>query len=89
LKTSATLKLRFESAGARKSLMQVLAPDNRDLPMGLGLAVHGAGKTAEFEISSPSPSTSLSTVLALLRDAALFQEVWLLSHNRGGRGHRD
>jgi hypothetical protein len=88
LKTSAKLRLKFESERARKSLLEVLAPDNRNLPKGLVLRVSDARRSAAFEVDSQSPSTSLSTILALLRDVALFQEVWLLSHGEGGRGHR-
>jgi len=38
----------------------------------------------EFVVSAGSPSGSLSTILAVLRDITLFQEVWLLSRKKMG-----
>jgi len=70
-------------------LATVLAPDNEGLPQGMLLSMTTRGRTMEFEVSSGSPSSSLSTVLALLRDIVLFQEIWLLSSQRGGRVQRD
>ncbi len=88
MRTLATLKLNLADVPTRSSLISVLSPDNKELPKGLGLSVRTAGEAAEFTIESSSPSTTLSTVLALLRDAGLFQEVWLLSqrNNGGDRG---
>jgi len=48
------------------------------------LSMTTRGKVLELVISAGSPSASLSTILALLRDVTLFQEVWLLSRQRGG-----
>jgi hypothetical protein len=89
LKTTAILRLKLDRDLTRRSLVSVLAPDNRELPRGLELSVQAAGSEVLFDIVSPSSSTSLSTVLALLRDAALFQEVWLLSRRKDARGRRD
>ena len=85
MKTSATLTVGFSDARARRSLAEVLAPDNRVLPRGLSLKSGGGPRTIEFTIESESASTSLTTSLALLRDMALFEEVWLLSHGKDGR----
>jgi hypothetical protein len=46
------------------------------------------GTEIEFLVSSDSATAVLSTVLALLRDVTLFQEVWLLSRGEGGRAQR-
>ena len=89
MKTTAILRLKLDRDLTRRSLVSVLAPDNRELPRGLELSVQAAGSEVLFDIVSPSSSTSLSTVLALLRDAALFQEVWLLSRRKDARGRRD
>jgi hypothetical protein len=40
-------------------------------------------KTLEFRITSDSSSGAVSTAIAVLRDALLFQEVWLLSRAGG------
>lgn len=88
MKTQANLKLRFDDERTRRSLLAVLAPDNRVLPRGLVLSARGAAKEAELGVESSSASTTLSTVIALLRDLELFQEVSLLSHRNDGRDHR-
>jgi len=90
LKASATLVVRFSDLKARKSLAEVLAPDNREVPRGLALKTAGGRRSLKLTAESESPSTSISTALALLRDVALFQEVWLLSHGMdGGVGRAD
>jgi len=88
LKASATLTAQLSGAAVAKSLSAVLAPDNEGLPRGMHLSMTTKGKVIEFEVSSDSPSASLSTVLALLRDVILFQAVWLLSSGKeaGSRG---
>ncbi len=88
MRTSVTLTLKLENEGVRTALLDVLAPDNKELPKGLALSVRVEGSEAEFQVDSPSASTSLSTVLALLRDVTLFQEVWLLSHGKDARVRR-
>ena len=80
MKPKATLALRLSNAEVRKSLGSVLAPDNEGGPRGLRLSMTGKGASMEFQVESNSPASVLSTVLALLRDIVLFQEVWLLSH---------
>ena len=88
MKSNALLTVRRSSAGERRSLEAVLAPDNEGLPRGMLLSITASGKALEFEVSSGSLQASLSTVLALMRDITLFQEVWLLSSQRGGRVQR-
>jgi hypothetical protein len=85
LKASAALKVVFADARIRRSLAEVLAPDNRELPRGLTLKSAGGPKSLEFTMESESTSTCLSTSLAFLRDIVLFQEVWLLSRAMDGR----
>jgi hypothetical protein len=89
LKAQAALTVLLSGAHEGKSLAGVLAPDNEGLPRGMLLNVSARGRALEFEVSSGSPSALLSTVLAILRDIILFQEVWLLSSQRGGRVQRD
>jgi hypothetical protein len=88
LKSTARLTLGLSDFEARKSLASVLAPDNEGTPRGLRLSMTCEGATIEFLVESVSPSTVVSTVLALLRDISLFQEVWLLSHGKGARVQR-
>jgi len=89
LKASVTLTVRLSGLSEGKSLSAVLAPDNEGLPQGMLLSMATRGKVLKLVVSAGSPSSSLSTVLALLRDVTLFQEVWLLSRQRGGRVQRN
>jgi hypothetical protein len=82
LKSTLALTLKLHSVDVREGLASVLAPDNEGVPHGLRLSVGGRGAVMEFRIESDSPSTAISTILALLRDIILFQEVWLLSHGK-------
>ena len=88
MKASATLTVILTGAAQGKSLAAVLAPDNEGLPQGMLLSMAIRGNVLEVVVSAGSPSASLSTVLALLRDITLFQEVWLLSRQRGGQVQR-
>ena len=88
MRSKAILALRLSSVKVRKSLESVLAPDNEGAPRGLRLSTTGKGSAMEFRAESDSPASVLSTILALLRDIALFQEVWLLSQGEGGRVQR-
>ncbi len=89
MRAAAKLTVRLSGSNVGRKLSQVLAPDNEGLPQGMLLSMETQGKSIEFEVSSGSPSATLSTVLALLRDVTLFQEVWLLSRQGGGRVQRD
>ena len=80
MRSRAVLTLRLSGVAAQRSLASVLAPDNEGLPRGLSLSMAGRGATMKCAVDAGSPSASVSTVLALLRDISLFQEVWLLSH---------
>jgi len=84
LKASATLTVRLSGIAERKSLSDVLTPDNEGLPQGMLLSMSTRGKELELVISAGSPTATLSTILALLRDITLFQEVWLLSREKAG-----
>jgi hypothetical protein len=83
LKATASLSVTLRDIEVRKSLTSVLSPDNEGLPRGLHLRMRGDKKEIVFSAESESPSTAISTALALLKDITLFQEIWLLS--RTGR----
>ena len=88
MKSSLVLTVKLASADVRESLASVLAPDNEGVPRGLRLSTGGSKAVMEFIVESESPSTAVSTVLALLRDISLFQEVWLLSHGKPAQVQR-
>ncbi len=79
MRTRAALTVKCADAHTKTSLASILAPDNEGTPHGLELSVGGGGRELEFAAESESLSTTISTTLALLRDIALFQEIWLLS----------
>ena len=85
MKTTAILTLRLKNDEVTQALSSVLAPDNEGLPRGLRLSVVAEGRTMKFEVESDSPSTTVSTILAIMRDVHLFREVWLLSHRDDAR----
>ncbi len=66
-----------------ESLASVLAPDNEGAPRGMRLTSASRGRTLSIIIESDSASSSISTALAILKDMRLFDEVWLLSRQRG------
>ena len=78
----ADLTLELAGETARRHLQAVLTPDNGEAPRGLKLGLTGEGETLRLTVESGSPSSTISTALAVLRDAALFQEIWLLSRTR-------
>ena len=88
MKAVAVLTVRLSAPLQRRSLSAVLAPDNEGLPGGLLLAATEGRKSLRFRAESDSASTAVSTALALLRDIALFQEVWLLSRPMDAGGSR-
>ena len=88
MKTGGTLTFTLSGAGPRRSLQSVLSPDNQGTPRGMKLVIKGAGKKLTFRVESGSPSAVLSTLLAILRDVTLFQEVWLLSQGKGATVER-
>lgn len=86
MKAKAVLDISLSGPGPRKALSDVLAPDNEGLPPGLSLSVAGRDNRIVFTVESRSPAPALSTIMALLRDVVLFQEVWLLSRGKNARG---
>jgi hypothetical protein len=79
LNVTADLKLDMDDVDTLRRLSAVLAPDNEGLPRGLKLSMKGEGRSLRCQVESDSSSTAISTILALMRDMILFQEVWLLS----------
>jgi hypothetical protein len=76
-----TLELVFV-CGSREhalSLEAALSPDNKSVPKDQSFSSEVSGKELRFLISSPRPSSCISSALGLLSDADLFQEVWLLT----------
>ena len=88
MKTRAFLEVTCRDKGTLEGLASVLAPDNEGGPRGLRVSMEGMGHTLEILVEADSAATALSTCLAFLRDVALFQEVWLLSHRKAAKVQR-
>jgi hypothetical protein len=84
LKTQVELRVGCRDDLTVKSLASVLAPDNEGAPRGMKLVSAVEADGLKFTVDSDSASSSLSTALAVLRDATLFEEVWLLSQPKQG-----
>ncbi|MDG6917887.1 MAG: hypothetical protein JRN62_00330 [Nitrososphaerota archaeon] len=84
MRTRVELRIDCRDGPTVRSLVSVLAPDNEGAPRGMKLASAVNGEHLAFAVESDSASSSLSTALAVLRDATLFQEVWLLSQPKRG-----
>lgn len=89
MNTTTELRIVCEDTGVCESLASVLAPDNRRAPRGLTIAMKRDGRTLTVTMNSDLPSAAVSGQASVLRDATLFQEIWLLSHARApGRMER-
>ena len=84
MKVTAELELEMADPDALRRLSAVLSPDNEGLPRGLRLTMSRAGSLLRCRVESDSTTGAMSTVLALMRDIVLFQEVWLLSRQKYG-----
>jgi hypothetical protein len=82
LKSRGRLTVKCESAAVARRLEDVLAPDNTGVPRNQRFAMRRTGESLVFLIESETLPPLVSTVLSILSDATLFQEVWLLSHVR-------
>jgi hypothetical protein len=60
-------------------MAEVLAPDNTGFPHGQLFSTTRAGHTLSFSVKGDTLPSVCATVLSVLRDASLFQEIWLLS----------
>jgi hypothetical protein len=83
LKTRIVLSVGCSDIQAGRELARVLAPDNAGGPRGLNIVMNAEQGAVRFDISSESPSSALSTAMAILRDVSLFEQVWLLSRAPG------
>jgi hypothetical protein len=90
LKTRVRLSFDCPEERTARMLGSVLSPDNDGAPQGLELSMSTTETGVTFRLTTDSISTAFSTVLAILRDASLFEQVWLLSRAPEGKqpGHK-
>ena len=84
MKPKAVLDIACRDRNACEQLVAVLTPDNEGGPRGLKTSLTRSGGVLHVQVEAETPATAVSTCLAFLRDAALFQEVWLLSQRKQG-----
>jgi hypothetical protein len=84
----ARLTLTCSRAEEVRALQKVLAPDNEGGPRELEIGVRISGKALNFQIRSKAPSSAITTVLGILRDVSLFEQIWLLSEGADAQGIR-
>lgn len=72
------LELELECTGEAeaRSLEATLSPDNASIPRDQLFTMSRNGDLLLFRIESPRPSSASSSMLSLLSDARLFQDVW-------------
>ena len=88
MKTILHLTLGCSDAATAKSLATVLDPDNRSVPSDQRFEMLRGGSSVSFSIESEKLAAAFTSLDSVLTDAALFQEVWLLSRRRRPMGHR-
>ncbi len=79
MRAQARLDIACSSDGDAEGLADVLRPDNVGTPKGDTFRAALKGSELRFEMSSEDLGSALSAAASLLDDAALFQEIWLLS----------
>lgn len=72
----------------RRSLVDVLSPDNKVVPAGMRLSMAGLGSSVRVEVTSDSAQRAVSTCISIVQDVALFEQVWLLSTASDGTSRR-
>jgi hypothetical protein len=83
---NSTFLLKFDcrsSATARK-LAAVLEADNRGVPIDQRLAMSVASRSVTITVGAARTGSGFTTVQSILRDVALFQEIWLISYAEVG-----
>lgn len=83
MRTAIRLSIRCADVRVCRQLVSILTPDNEGAPRGMTLKMGARKEILEFRITSDSPSGAVSTAMAVLRDALLFQEVMAFIKNRG------
>jgi hypothetical protein len=78
------LRVRCRNPTTAKKLAAVLAPDNRVIPSDQRLAMTVASNSVALKVDSERTRSGFNTVRSILRDVALFREIWLISREKGG-----
>jgi len=78
------LRIRCRDAATAKKLAAVLAPDNRAIPSDQRFSMSASSRFVTLRVESERTRSGFNTVRSVLRDIALFREIWLISREKGG-----
>ena len=80
--------LGCDTALTARSLAAVLSSDNRVVPTDQVLLMSRSKNRITLTIEGRRPASAFSSLDSVLADAALFQEIWLLSRRQRAQGRR-
>jgi hypothetical protein len=78
------LRVRCKNAGTARKLEAVLSPDNRAIPSDQRFAMTAVSRSVVLKVESERARSGFNTVRSVLRDVALFREIWLISREKSG-----
>ena len=84
MRSSFLIRVRCRNPAVARKLEAVLAPDNRVVPADQRLVMRVASNSVALRVDSERARSGFNTVRSLLRDAALFREIWLISREKSG-----
>lgn len=82
MRTECRLTIHCMDAVSASQLGEVLAPDNVGMPRDQRFSMSKDQASLVFRVEAKSLASLSSAVISILRDAALFQEIWLLSRGK-------
>ena len=77
------LRIRCRSPATAKKLAAVLSPDNKAVPSDQRFSMRVTAGTIALRVESDRAKSAFNTVRSVLRDVALFREIWLISRETG------
>lgn len=88
MKLEGRLEIACRDTAVASHLEEVLTPDNVGVPRNQRFSMARVRDSLVFGVESETPASLFSTLISVLRDVALFQEVWLLSSEKDAAAGR-
>ena len=83
MKSRLVLRVGCRNSATAKKLAAVLAPDNKAVPSDQDFSMRVSKSSVAVEVETDNFRSGFNTVRSVLRDVALFREIWLISRERG------
>jgi len=83
LNSKFVLRVKCRSPATAKRLAAVLSPDNKAVPSDQRFSMRVTDNAVTLQAESDRARSAFNTVRSLLRDVALFREIWLISRETG------